>query len=98
MGLSKAIELDNGIAVNYHRVVSHNTIVNVQNVIEVASYTSKAKRDEEKKAISTGAEHNVFINTKYYCTNYDSAMSDETAYNWIKQHPDFDGAEDVFEV
>ena len=46
MALNKKIELDSGVVVNYHRVVSVNKITNIQNIIEVASYTSEDKRDE----------------------------------------------------
>lgn len=55
MALYKEIDLDNGVTVRYHRVVSVNTITNVQNIIEVASYTSKEKRDEEKNRLRLGA-------------------------------------------
>lgn len=47
MALKKEIELDNGVIVNYHRIVSLNKITNVGNIIEIASYVSKKKRDEE---------------------------------------------------
>ena len=40
MALKKEIELENGIIVNYHRIVSINKITNDCNIIEVASYTS----------------------------------------------------------
>lgn len=48
MALSKRTTLPSGVQVNYHRVVRIDKIVNVQNVIEVASYTSRAKREEER--------------------------------------------------
>ena len=48
MALKKEIELDNGVIVNYHRIVSLNKITNVGNIIEIASYVSKKKRDEEE--------------------------------------------------
>ena len=48
MGLKKHITLPNGIQLNYHRVVSVNVITNQQNLIEVAGYTSQAKRREEQ--------------------------------------------------
>ena len=44
MGLEKNITLPNGVRLNYHRIVSVNVITNHQNIVEVASYTSKAKR------------------------------------------------------
>ena len=49
MALIKEITLENGIIINYHRVVSVNNITNHSSIIEVASYTSKAKREEEKR-------------------------------------------------
>lgn len=48
MALSKHITLPSGVQVDYHRIVRVDTMVNVQNVIEVASYTSRAKREEER--------------------------------------------------
>lgn len=48
MALSKRTTLPSGVQVNYHRVVRIDTVVNVQNTIEVASYTSRSKREEER--------------------------------------------------
>lgn len=47
MALKKSIELDNGVIVNYHRIVSLNKITNTSNIVEVASYVSQIKREEE---------------------------------------------------
>lgn len=49
MALEKNIELDNGITVEYHRIVSLNKVINIENLIEVASYVSEGKRVEEKE-------------------------------------------------
>ena len=68
MALSKNITLENGVATNYHRVVSMNTITNIQNIIEVASYTSKEKREEEQYAIEskgTGVFTNLLVDALY---------------------------------
>jgi hypothetical protein len=48
MALSKRMALDNGVSTNYHRIVGVNVVTNVQNTIEVASYTSRSKRIDEK--------------------------------------------------
>lgn len=48
MALSKEIVLDNGIVLNYHRVVSINKITNFKNDIEVASYINEEQRKKEK--------------------------------------------------
>ena len=49
MALQKEIILDNGIVLNYHRVVSINKITNLKNDIEVASYINSEQREKEKK-------------------------------------------------
>lgn len=95
MGLLKEIELENGVAVKYHRIVSVNTITNQQNVIEVASYVSQAQREREAAAIASGEDCNVYISTKFHAAAYDESMTVETAYNWLKDQPDYDNAEDV---
>lgn len=98
MGLYKKIELSNGVTTNYHRIVSLNCITNIQNVIEIASYTSQNKREEEAKAISEGIGMDVYINTTILNSPYDQTMTVETAYEWIKENvPEFYGSEDIFE-
>lgn len=95
MALYKEIDLDNGVTVRYHRVVSVNTITNVQNIIEVASYTSKEKRDEEKKSIETGGDSNVFIETTFVNADYDPNMTIINAYDYLKALPEYEGAIEV---
>ncbi len=95
MALYKEIDLDNGVTVRYHRVVSVNTITNVQNIIEVASYTSKEKRDEEKKSIETGGDSNVFIETTFVNADYNQSMTIIDAYDYLKALPEYEGAIEV---
>lgn len=49
MALKKEIELENGVMLNYHRIVSLNKITNISNVIEIASYTNEKQRKKEEK-------------------------------------------------
>ncbi len=49
MALQKEIELENGVILNYHRIVSLNKITNITNTIEVSSYASKKQRLKEKE-------------------------------------------------
>lgn len=49
MALQKETELENGVVLNYHRIVSLNKITNVSNNIEVNSYTSEKQREKEKR-------------------------------------------------
>lgn len=94
MALSKKIGLGNGVVVNYHRVVSVNTITNVQNIIEVASYTSRSKREDEIAALKNGEEMNIYIETQFFNADYDQSMTVEGAYNYLKTLPEFEGATD----
>lgn len=49
MALQKEIELENGVILNYHRIVSLNKITNISNNIEVNSYISEKQREKEKR-------------------------------------------------
>lgn len=91
MALIKAIELGNGITVNYHRIVSVNNITNHASIIEVASYTSKAKREEEKAAIATNQPMDVFISTRYLSKEYTQTLDVDAAYTYLKTLEQFDG-------
>lgn len=103
MALSKRITLPNGVAVNYHRVVRVDIVTNQQNVVEVASYTSRAKRREEKDWYARdggqdgadGEGIDVYIETTLFDVPYDQDMTVESAYGWLKAQPMFEGAIDA---
>ena len=91
MGLYREIELESGVTVKYHRVVSVNTVTNVQDVVEVASYTSQAKREE-----SRDPESDVFVNTSFFAAPYGICPTVQSAYEWLKVSvPEFEDALDV---
>lgn len=92
MGLKKEITLGNGVSVNYHRIVSLNNITNVSTIIEVGSYTSKEKREEEKDAIENATEMNVFINTEYINKEYTENFTIKEAYEYLKTLDEFKDA------
>ena len=97
MALLKAIELENGIIVNYHRIVSINKITNNSNIIEVASYTSKEKREEEKTYYESKEENkqlNVFIDTTYLEKEYEENETIQDVYDYLKTTEKFKDAED----
>ena len=99
MALIKEIELENGIVVNYHRIVSLNKITNHSNIIEVASYTSKEKRQEEQESQQIEPEDdvmpiNVFIHSTYIEKEYDEEENIENAYSYLKTTEMFSNAED----
>ena len=93
MGLKKQIELGNGIIVNYHRIVSINKITNSSNIIEVASYTSIDKRQEEIEKF--GQEMNVFVNTTYINKEYNENDTIKDLYEYLKTTERFEGAIDA---
>lgn len=94
MGLRKEITLSNGVSVNYHRIVSLNNITNVSTIIEVASYTSEEKREEEKVAIQNARSIDVFIDTEYINKDYTENMTIEQAYDYLKTLDKFKSSED----
>lgn len=92
MGLKKEIILSNGVITNYHRIVSLNNITNVSTIIEVASYTSKEKRKEEKDAIKNATEMNVFVDTEYINKEYTENFTIKEAYEYLKTLDEFKDA------
>ena len=95
MALGKEVVLDNGVATNYHRIVSLTVVTNIQNTIEVASYTNEEKRLEEQEAIESGEEHNVFIHTQFVQAPYNQEMSIKTAYDYLRTLSEFEGATNI---
>lgn len=100
MALQKEIELDNGVITKYHRIVSITKVTNQVNTIEVGSYTSEAKRQEEQHAIEEGQRTgeavpmDVFINTIYIDKEYNEKETIEDAYKYLKTLDEFKGAKD----
>ena len=94
MGLKKEITLSNGVSVSYHRIVSLNNITNVSTIIEVGSYTSEEKREEEKVAIQNAQAIDVFIDTEYINKDYTENMTIEQAYDYLKTLDKFKSSED----
>ena len=94
MALIKPITLKNGITVTYHRITSVNNITNRESIIEVSSYTSKEKREEEKLAIKNNQPMDVFIHTEYFNIPYDKTLDVEKAYEYIKTLENYQYSED----
>lgn len=98
MALNKQIELENGIILNYHRIVSINKITNNCNIIEVASYTSENQREKEKEyynSIDENKSINVFIETDYIQKEYSENETIEECYEYLKTLEKFKEAEDI---
>lgn len=92
MGLLKPIQLNNGLTVNYHRIVSINKVTNLSNIIEIASYVSKSKRQEEIDNV--GQPIDIFIYTAYESVPYDENSKITEVYDYLKTIERFKDAED----
>jgi hypothetical protein len=63
-------------------------------VLEVAGYTSEAKRDQELQQIANGETITVYINTALMSADYDENMTIKDWYNYLKTTQKYSGAED----
>ncbi len=95
MALVKSIELDNGVVVTYHRIVSINKVTNKSIIIEVASYINESKRQEEIEKQESGEPMNVYIDTTYLNKDYDEAETIEDLYDYLKTTDKFKNAQDA---
>lgn len=98
MALQKEVELDNGVILNYHRIVSLNKITNQANIIEIASYANNRKREEEKayyESNNNNASMNVYIETTYINKPYDEDETIEDAYSYLKTLEKYKNAENI---
>ncbi len=97
MALIKEITLDNGITVNYHRIASINNVTSQASIIEIQSYTSKSKREEEKDAIKNNHPMNIYIHTEYLNKQYTQTLDINKAYEYLKTLEKFAGYTDDIE-
>ena len=95
MALIKNQTLDNGVAVDYHRVVSLTGVVGVQTSVEVASYCSEQGRAAEARLLEEpGAEGTYpYIYTRYFVMPFEDGMTVADAYAYLLTLPEFEGAE-----
>ena len=94
MALLKPIELDSGIVLNYHRIVTITKITNHSTVLEVAGYTSKEKRELEIQQLKNGEEVTAYIDTAFINVNYDEDTTIKDWYAYLKTTDEYKDAED----
>jgi len=97
MALKKTIEQDNGMLLNYHRIIGIEQIVNGYNLIQVGSYVNEEKRELEKTYTDEPnfyETNHIYIFHTYYKTDYNDNMSAEDAYNYLKTLDIYKDAED----
>lgn len=95
MALLKEIELDNGVVLNYHRIVTITKITNHSIVLEIAGYTSKAKREQEIQQFKNGDEITVYINTTFMSVDYDEDTTIKDWYDYLKTTDRYLNSEDI---
>lgn len=102
MAIKKKVSLSNGIVTEYHRIALISIDVNNQNTILVHSYLSEDGRQIEKdyaagkyNSLEAGMMKWPYVDARYMHSEYDGEMTIEKAYEWLKQQPDFVGAEDI---
>lgn len=90
MALYKEIKQSDGVTTNYHRILYVMTTINRQNSIAVLSYVDDESRQSEK-----AAEMQPYHKSVTYETTYDPTMTVESAYEYLKTLPQFEGAVDI---
>jgi len=91
MALKKSIRQNDGVTTGYHRILFLQQTVNRQNSIAVLSYVDEEAREAE---INNTIEQPYKVSVTYE-TDYSEEMTIETAYEFLKTLPEFEGAEDV---
>ena len=94
MALLKTIELDSGIILNYHRIVSINKITNHSVVLEVAGYTSKEKREQEVQQMENNEVVTAYIDTTFMSAAYDEKSTIKDWYTYLKSTDKYSDATD----
>ena len=91
MALYKEIKQPDGVTTKYHRILFLTQTVNRQTSIAVLSYVDEESRDIEKEnPMSQPYQKSITYETKY-----DANMTIETAYEFLKGLPQFEGAENI---
>lgn len=88
MALKKEIQLENGIIINYHRIITLQLVTNKSVDMIVASYVDEENRDKDFL-------DNKIIQTKVYTDAYQENYNIEKAYEYLKTLPEFKDAIDV---
>ena len=91
MALYKEVRQDDGVTTRYHRILFVQTTLNRQNSIAVLSYVDEDARENEKGAVAA----QPYVKSVTYEIPYNEAMTVESAYEYLKSMPQFEGAVDV---
>ena len=95
MALHKAIELENGVVVNYHRIVTITKVTNFSVILEIASYIDQSKREQEMQQIESGEDITVYQETSFLSLDYDETANITDWYDYLKTTEKYNGATDA---
>ena len=95
MALHKAIELENGVIVNYHRIVAITKVTNFSVILEIASYINQSKREQEIQQIESGEDITVYQDTSFLSVDYDETANITDWYDYLKTTEKYNGAIDA---
>ena len=95
MALLKQIELDSGIILNYHRIVSITKVTNHSTILEIAGYTSQAKREQEVNQLKNCEEITIYIDTCFTSADYSEDNTIKDWYDYLKTTEKYIDAQDV---
>lgn len=91
MALYKEIRQDDGVTTKYHRILFLHMTTNRQNSIAVLSYVDEDSRSDELENIMA----QPYTKSVTYEVAYDPTMTIESAYNYLKTLPLFEGAKNI---
>lgn len=91
MALYKEIRQDDGVTTSYHRILFLHLTTNRQNSIAVLSYVDEASRSDELVNIAA----QPYTKSVTYEVEYDPTMTIESAYEYLKTLPRFEGATNI---
>ena len=94
MALLKEIELESGIVLNYHRIVTITKVTNYSTVLEIAGYTNKSKREQEIQQLVNGEPITAYIDTTFMSADYNEQATIKDWYAYLKTTDKYSGAED----
>lgn len=91
MALYKEIRQNDGVVTKYHRISFIQVTTNRQNSIAVFSYVDNEARTDEINSVIA----EPYVKSITYETAYDETMTIESAYEYLKTLPQFEGATDI---
>lgn len=95
MALLKTIELDSGIVLNYHRIVTITKVTNCNTVLEIASYTSQEKREQEIEQLKNNEEVTAYIDTSFMSVEYNENSTIVDLYEYLKTTEKYQDSIDI---